>query len=203
MLTTAVNEILNCKPSGDRLIVGVDGLSGAGKTTFVEALKKELSTHGAPLAVFHLDDHIVERAKRYLTGHEEWYEHYALQWDVAKLTHSLLEMLKSSVPEFELGYYDSRVDAVINRNVHVPAEGVILLEGVYLQRKEWRAFLDYLIYLDCPRSTRFERVTTRSQQDIADPARIDLYKRRYWAAEDYYLETEQPLLHADFVWENL
>ncbi|HEU4963936.1 MAG TPA: hypothetical protein VFV52_08795 [Bacilli bacterium] len=67
---------------------------------------------------------------------------------------------------------------------------------------EWRGFFYAVIYLDCPRATRFERVTGRGKQDIRDQERITRNERRYWAAEDYYLQTERPLERADVVWES-
>ena len=41
-----------------------------------------MKQEGIPFRIFHIDDHIVERNKRYHTGYEEWYEHYYLQWDI-------------------------------------------------------------------------------------------------------------------------
>lgn len=41
-------------------IVAIDGLSGAGKTTFVNQLKNKLDH----VLIIHMDDHIVERKKR-------------------------------------------------------------------------------------------------------------------------------------------
>lgn len=55
-------------------IVAVDGLGGAGKTTLVQQLKHDLNG----IVTIHIDDHIVERKKRYHTGHDEWFEYYQL-----------------------------------------------------------------------------------------------------------------------------
>lgn len=63
-------------------IVGIDGLGGAGKITFVKKLSERLREKGCPVVTIHLDDHIVEASKRYNTGKEEWFEYYFLQWDI-------------------------------------------------------------------------------------------------------------------------
>lgn len=97
----------------------------------------------------------------------------------------------------ELDVYDSQTDSLTSSTMRVASDGILLIEGVFLQRKEWRDFFDIVLYIDCPRRTRFERVTSRGNHDIQDRERIELYKRRYWAAEDYYLETEKPLQRAD------
>jgi uridine kinase len=201
LITRSLNEVLKKKQCGKRLIFGIDGLSGAGKTTFVKEFERELAKHNIKSAVLHLDDLIVERSKRYRTGFEEWYEHYFLQWDIPSITNKVFASWERGETMLELDVYDSKTDSLTSRTMRVPCDGILLVEGVFLQRKEWRGFFDLVLYIDCPRSTRFERVTRRGNHDIQDQERIELYKRRYWAAEDYYLETEKPLQHADLVWK--
>jgi uridine kinase len=200
LITKALHEVLKKKQFGKRLIFGVDGLSGAGKTTFVKEFERELVKHNIQSAVLHLDDLIVERRKRYRTGFEEWYEHYFLQWDIPSITNNVFTSWARGETTLELDVYDSQTDSLTRKTMRVPDDGILIVEGVFLQRKEWRDFFDLVLYIDCPRSTRFERVTSRGHHDIQDQERIERYKRRYWAAEDYYLETEKPLQRADLVW---
>ncbi|MGZ4107245.1 MAG: kinase [Tumebacillaceae bacterium] len=200
MLTYVLNEIMNRKQHESRLIVGIDGMSGSGKTTLAEKVKRELTTRGIDVAVVHIDDHIVDRSTRYNTGEEQWREHYFIQWDVPLLTTMLFEKAKQGT-ELLLDFYDLENDTLSSGTVRLPENGILLIEGVYLQRPEWRDFLDYLVYLDCPRDTRFERVTQREQLGPVDQQRLEKYRKRYWAAEDYYLETVKPLQMADLVWE--
>lgn len=58
-------------PIKRRLIVGIDGLGGAGKTTFAQKLRDELKLADCQAAILHMDECIVERHKRYGTGKEE------------------------------------------------------------------------------------------------------------------------------------
>ena len=50
-----------------------------------------------------------------------------------------------------------------------------------------------MVYLDCPRETRFLRESPETQKNLSK------FKNRYWKAEDYYLETELPKDRADVV----
>ncbi|TCP55985.1 uridine kinase [Tumebacillus sp. BK434] len=198
---TFIDEILSKKHPDLRLLLGIDGLSGAGKTTLVQGLAAELERRGIETAVLHVDDLITVRERRYHTGQPEWYEHYTLQWDAESIAENVFRAWVRGDRQLELDVYDSAGDAVHPQTFTVPQDGILIVEGVYLQRKEWRGFFDYMVYIDCPREVRFARVTKRGGQDLHDPARIDLYKRRYWAAEDHYLQTEQPLARADFIRE--
>jgi len=185
--------ILAAKTAG-RLVLGIDGLSRSGKTTFANQLSQTLREQGISVCVFHMDDHIVERAKRYHTGNEEWFEYYYLQWDIEWLTHHLFRQLKTA-RQLELQFYHQEADAHTRRIVHLADSDVILVEGVFLQRREWRAFFDFVAYLDCPREIRFAREKDDAKQDIQK------FICRYWKAEDYYLQTEEPIKQADVVFD--
>ena len=55
------------------------------------------------------------------------------------------------------------------------------------------AKLKRLIFLDCPREVRYERVL-QGDAYIGDVAeRLKKYQERYWLAEEYYLKKQVPL----------
>ncbi|MFJ7950304.1 uridine kinase [Lysinibacillus sp. NPDC096418] len=72
------------------LIVAVDGLGGAGKTTLVKNIENELKNI-CTISVIHIDDYIEENNERYNTGYDEWYEYYYLQWNIEKIRDDLLK----------------------------------------------------------------------------------------------------------------
>ena len=57
----------------------------------------------------------------------------------------------------KLPFYNDEVDSCEMKKVQIPIVGVIVIEGVFLQRKEWRDFFHYMVYLDCPR----DKISTR------------------------------------------
>ncbi|EJQ50645.1 kinase [Bacillus hominis] len=190
----STSELINVmkKYTENRFILGIDGLSRSGKTTFVTNLKENMKQEGIPFHIFHIDDHIVERNKRYHTGFEEWYEYYYLQWDIKWLRQKFFQKLQSET-NLKLPFYRDDTDTCEMKKVQIPIVGVIVIEGVFLQRKEWRDFFHYMVYLDCPRETRFLRESEETQKNLSK------FKNRYWKAEDYYLESETPEKRADLV----
>ncbi|MCT4786101.1 kinase [Exiguobacterium aestuarii] len=174
--------------AGNRpFVVAIDGLSGAGKTTLVSNLNGE-----SDLLVLHIDDYIVERAKRYETGQSEPTEYYALQWDVSRLERELFRPLTEGVTKLVLPRYDQERDVITEQVVDVSSAHTVVVEGIFLQRPEWQPYFDYVIYLDCPREVRYERVLNRDTY-LGNPAeRLAKYKRRYWPGEDLYLERIDP-----------
>ena len=187
-----IATLLNFISTNDRFILGLDGLSRSGKTTFSNKLCEMLKEKNIPHQLIHIDDHIVEREKRYHTSHEEWLEYYQLQWDIEWLIHHLFEKLKLS-NELNLPFYDIESDTAMLKTIQLPKDGVIVIEGVFLQRKEWRRFFDKIVYLDCPRTERFSRESEETQENLLK------FINRYWKAEDFYLSTIQPKKNADLV----
>ncbi|QYR24110.1 AAA family ATPase [Paenibacillus sp. sptzw28] len=190
-MDTVMNKIINSKKE-ERLILGIDGLSRSGKTTFTDDLRKRLKQLQLNFITIHIDDHIVNRKKRYATGHEEWYEYYTLQWDIHYLRDYLFAKIRKQ-NELQLLFYNSELDEQVTRTALIPDECIVLIEGVFLQRQEWREFFDYIIYLDCPKNMRFSREAESTRKDIQK------FNNRYWKAEDYYMETVNPLAKANLV----
>ncbi|MFC6040570.1 kinase [Paenisporosarcina macmurdoensis] len=188
----ALLNFISSNDINDWFILGLDGLSRSGKTTLSQKLCKILKEKNIPYQIIHIDDHIVEREKRYHTGHEEWVEYYYLQWDVEWLTNNLFGNLKIS-GELNLPFYDVESDTAMLKTIQLPVHGVIVIEGVFLQRKEWRRFFDRVVYLDCPRSKRFVRESEEAQENLSK------FTNRYWKAEDFYLSTVSPKEQADLV----
>lgn len=173
-----IEKILPKPPLKEPFLLGIDGLSRSGKTTFVSELGRLLEMSGYRSVTFHIDDYIEPKEKRYNTGHEEWYEYYFLQWDVAKLKQHLFDSIMERIPPENL-----KVD-------------LVLIEGVFLQRDEWRSAFDCVLFLECARDVRFARENEETQRNLKK------FEERYWKAEEYYMDTIKPLERADFVIES-
>ncbi|UII57769.1 hypothetical protein LS684_10245 [Cytobacillus spongiae] len=194
-----VLNLINAIPKikkGKKIIFGIDGLSRSGKTTLANMLKDELQKiQKIKICLFHIDDFIVERKSRYNTNYEEWYEYYYLQWDINWMKKNMFELLKTSCV-ITLPYYDNLSDTHSVETVNIPETCLIIIEGVFLQRKEWRDFYDFVVYIDAPKDKRLLRESPSTQNNIKK------FENRYWKAEDYYLREEKPKERANLVLTN-
>lgn len=201
-----IESILSQYLEGDKInlsfIVGVDGLGGAGKTTFVEKLKIDLENKGYNVLVLHLDDYIVETNKRYETGFEEWYEYYYLQWDIQLLQVELFEKLRAGQKMLQLPLYDRGKDTIFTKEVYLAPAQIVVVEGIFLQRREWRSYFDYVAFLDCPYHERKKRVLNRDLYIGDYNKRLKKYEERYWVAEEQYMNLENPLEKADVIYNS-
>ncbi|WP_345239205.1 kinase [Pontibacillus salipaludis] len=186
------NQLKGSFKEKGRSVIGIDGLSRSGKTTFAEKVKAQLDEEQIASAIIHIDHHIVERHKRYQTGLDPWMEYYHLQWEVKRLRDELFRKL-ATASSLTLPFYYSSKNECRDEIIDLPTDGVVVVEGVFLQRNAWREYLDYVFYIDCPRKTRFSRESEHTKADLGK------FQQRYWKAEDYYMDTIQPLSKANHV----
>lgn len=191
-IKTALSKYKDTKP----FVIAIDGLSGAGKTT----ISKKITDAFSDSIVFHMDDYIVKRKHRYDTGKDQWKEYYFLQWDVESLKHNLFQKIKDG-KNVTLPFYLKEKDThqIITTQIKTQT---IIIEGIFLQRDEWKDFYDFIIYVDCPREIRDKRVLNRDQYIGSLEERLKKYKTRYWPAEDYYISKVSPQQNANFVFIN-
>lgn len=176
-------------------VVAIDGLSGAGKTTLVNELKETLDN----IVIIHIDDHIVVKSKRYDTGQEQWFEYYQLQWDTEFLREHLFQKIQQNISSLTLPFYQSDEDTHINKTINLSTNNIVIIEGVFLLREEWKHFYDYIVFLDCPKEVRYKRVLQRDQYIGSIDERLKKYKTRYWVAEEYYIKIQNPFGLAHYI----
>lgn len=170
--------------SGTKLVC-IEGLGGAGKSTLAEAVFRALP---GKAFVVHGDDFYGPEERDWRTwSPREGYERY---FDHRRLEHQLLRPLNAgSAARFQRYDWTSNT---LDGWIDVAPSGLVLVEGVYLLRRELRPYWDLAIYVDAPRDLRQDRLHARGENDEG-------WISRWSAAEDYYERVEQPALAADLV----
>ncbi|MDG5471282.1 kinase [Jeotgalibacillus sp. ET6] len=203
LTNTLISKYKDKYPEERPYIIGIDGLGGSGKTTLAMQLQNEFKSAGCETFLVHIDNYIVQRENRYETGFEEWYEYYHLQWDVEMIQAELFDKLSNSIRQLTLPYYDKSSNTIQDQLMDVPPDAIMIIEGVFIQRKEWQNYFDYMIFLDCSLELRSKRVLARDRYLGDNQARIEKYKSRYWLAEDYYLQKVKPIENADYLYRGM
>ncbi|MBR0511958.1 MAG: uridine kinase [Ruminococcus sp.] len=192
-------EIKKRRRSGCTLLVGLDGLGGAGKSTASEEIKNILEANNINTVIFHIDDFIHTRAVRYNDDYPQWEQYYYLQWRYDHYLSSVVRPLREGreLPPVEL--YDKENDRYIICRCDVPEGSVVLTEGIFLQREELSGAFDLVIYFDVPEEERLKRVLIRDGYIGDDKAIRSKYENRYFPAERYYAEKYLPAQRADVI----
>ena len=194
-----VKDLKKHYTKGKTLLVGIDGLGGAGKSTVADEVSRLLEAEGINTEVFHVDDFIHPKAVRYNDDYPQWEQYYYLQWRYDYFLSAVVKPLRESmeVPPVEL--YDKDNDSYITDMRSITNGSIVITEGIFLQREELKGAFDYMIYVDVSEKERLSRVLLRDGY-IGDETDIRRkYEERYFPAERFYAEKYRPTENADLV----
>lgn len=196
-MTEMTAKILEASENKDITVVGIDGLGGAGKSTISETLCNELEDNDINTILLHIDDFIHLRAVRYNPAYPQWQCYYDLQWRFDYFTKVINELKAGKTCSTEL--YDKDNDCYFIEDYTATGKTVILVEGIFLQRKEYAGLFDYMVYIDIPEEERLTRVLKRDTYIGNEQEIRDKYENRYFPAERRYFAEYAPHKSADFV----
>ena len=100
-------------------------------------------------------------------------------------------------------FYDKETDQYIKKRITIPVGTQVIVEGVFLQRKELRNYFDFVVYIDVNKNSRLLRVLNRDTYIGTKEEIIAKYEQRYFPAEEMYVNEYDPGRLADRVITNL
>lgn len=139
------------------------------------------------------------REVRYDSAYPEWQCYYDLQWRFDYFSEVIKEIKNNKKDYIDIELYDKDKDTYFHRRFDVGKNTIVIVEGIFLQKKEFENVFDYMIYLDIPEKVRLNRVIKRDTYIGDEQQIIDKYQNRYFPAEHRYIEEYQPKNNADFV----
>jgi len=85
-----------------------------------------------------------------------------------------------------------------------PGPGVLVVEGVFLFKKELRELFDVKVWLDVSFETAMERVTLRPRDQRYGNAEAirERYSNRFFPTQRYHMHRDKPKMQADYVVTN-
>lgn len=182
------------------VLVAVDGVDGSGKTWFADELADVLRARGRRVVRASIDDFHHPRDYRHRTGRTPetvWRRHF----DYRALRRELLDpWLDGAGASYLPAWHDVATDEHVELDrADVPADGVLLVDGVFAQRRELERAWDLVVWLEVPFEVSVSRMAARdgTVDDVEDPD-----QRRYVDAQRIYLETCAPQAAADLVVDN-
>lgn len=183
-----------------RTILAVDGRDGAGKTRFADELATTMRKRGAAVFRASIDAFLRPRAERHARGRTgETFFHDA--YDYSTFRRVLVEPFRmGGSAGFVLEAFDARRDAPVEPKwVTAPADAVLIVDGVFLNRPELSGIWNYSVWLDVPTDVALARVVER---DGADPDPEAESNRRYAEAQGLYRSVVDPRTKASAIIDN-
>lgn len=186
---------------GRPVLLAIDGVDGSGKTTFAAHLATAFGSAGRWAFVVHEDDFLNPRAVRYRLGRDSPEGYFLDTYDLPALTVKVLDAVAARQGRHIVpAVFDYRADSPVEvAPVEVPADGVVIVEGMFLHRDELVGRWDLSVFLDVPFAETARRM---AQRDGTDPDPEHPSMRRYIGGQHHYLAACDPHRRATFVVDN-
>lgn len=195
---------LCARDPGHPLRVGVDGVCGAGKTTFADDLAVHVTAHGRPFIRIDSDGFHHVREIRHRQGRDSARGYYEDSYDFDSVRDLLLVPLGNGRPH----RYASRVhnlvtDEAVQEWAVAPDDAVVLFDATFLQRDDLRDHWDEVIFLDADMELAQSRGIARDASALGGHTdALRAYETRYVAACTIYLSEQNPKERASHVIEH-
>jgi len=187
------------------LCVAVDGIDAAGKSTLADELAAHLQLLGRTVIRSSVDNFHFPRSIRYSRGIDSPEGYYLDAFDYAGLQAALLQPLDpNGNRRYRTAIFDHRADQPIYLpEITAGSSDILLLDGVFLLRPELFSAWDFSIFIDIAFETALQRALLRDAALLGSPKAVaERYHKRYFPAQQHYLQTCQPKDRANIVIDN-
>lgn len=186
---------------GRPVLVAVDGVDGAGKTTFADELAGVCrATWPGPVVRASVDGFHHPAAHRHALGRTAE-AFWSRSFDHDAFLSALVDPWRRGPgASFRVAVHDVASDRALDVPADVvPEDGLLVVDGIFLQREELRDAWDLVVFLDVPFEVSVPRMAER---DGSDPDPEAPSQARYVDGQRIYLATCDPRSRADVLVDN-
>ncbi|HEX4823889.1 MAG TPA: hypothetical protein VFV19_06225 [Candidatus Polarisedimenticolaceae bacterium] len=188
---------------GDRaLLVAISGIDASGKGCLATRLSANLKRLGLNVATIGIDPWQTSPALRQEAADPA--EHFYLHgYRFDDLFERVIEPLRRDrAIDLEVELIDPHAGTRYTSRLTYEAIDVILLEGIFLFKRELRERYDVSVWVDCDFPKALERAIVRNQEGLPEDRLVADYERVYFPAQRLHLGADRPREHADYHFPN-
>ena len=204
-ILTLLASALTAAKTPHTLRVGIDGRSGAGKTTFADELAETIVETGRPVIRTSIDGFHRPKAERYARGRYSAEGYYYDARDLSAVRRLLLDPLgPNGDGRYRTESLNLETDMPVDQPPRLAAPGAILLvDGTFLMRPELLDGWDVAVLLDTSDTASESRGIARDTQLLGGiETTRQLYAQRYRPAYVLYERACRPRETADVIVDN-
>ena len=200
-----------CACAQDRVIVGIDGGSGAGKSTFADELAGALRKRGRIVIRSTTDSFHKPRAERLKRGPTSADGYFLDSHQTDRIVNELLVPFREGAGETLVAAFDEPTDTPLETVADVAPNAVLVFDGLFVHRDEFAKLWDVSVFVDAD-----ERRSAEWLQFLLDDLPTDSTQRaaeldrrletarwpRYRHGWSSYIDNVAPHRRATFVIDN-
>ena len=181
--------------------VAIDGVDGAGKTTFADELADILRMLPRNVIRASVDGFHNPRALRYRRGRSSPEGYFEDSYNYAALKEHLLAPLSpGGSRRYRAAVFDHVTDTPVSiPEREAPASSILLFDGIFLHRSELSPYWDASIFLHVDFAVSLSRCASR---DGSSPDPFSSANRRYVEGQRLYLRACEPAKGATITIDN-
>lgn len=195
------------RPTAGRTLVAIDGVDGAGKTTFANELADLLRESGLEVIRISMDDYLNPQTVRWAQGRDSAKGYFEDSYDYKRFTDEVIEPLgHGGSGRYRTASYNLGSESEVASPWRVaPDHAVVIIDGMFMHRDELctsrkKKVWDLSVWLEVPFEESFLRASSRDEKLGPNPE--DPRNSRYYQGQLLYLQSCDPASRADLVVEN-
>jgi uridine kinase len=202
---TAVDQIASTQRQVDprrSMLVAISGIDGSGKGYLTREIDRHLRDRGFNVAVINVDGWLRLPHERFssIRPAEHFYTNaFRFEDMFEKLVVPLRERRWVKV---EADFADETASAYRKFHYQFSDIDIILLEGIYLLKREYQHHHDVSLWIDCSFDTALKRAVARAQEGLTAEATARVYNDIYFPAQELHFLRDAPREAASLILEN-
>ena len=171
--------------------VALSGRDCTGKSTLAANVREQLSNLGLRVNLLSIDTFLIPRHLR-APKTSEFIDYFENAFDYDALV-EILETIKGNTP------------SINSKGTVVKQKDVVLVEGVFLLRKELCQWWNLTVWIEIDTSVIMNRAIKRDKEYFGDEETVRrVYENRCLPAQDYHVQRDLPKQNADItaIFEN-
>ncbi|HJU92103.1 MAG TPA: hypothetical protein VJ656_04125 [Pyrinomonadaceae bacterium] len=189
-------------PATRSLLVGISGIDGCGKGYVAAQLEARLALNSVIPATLNVDGWLNLPEKRFdLTAPAEHFYKNAIRFDEF-FTQLVLPLRDRRSIHLIADFTEETASLYRKHTYNFKDVSVVLVEGIFLFKPQYRKYFDLAIWIDCSFATALARAINRSQEGLSPANTIAAYETIYFPAQRIHLAQDKPRENADLIFEN-
>nr|WP_255626693.1 uridine kinase [Phyllobacterium sp. KW56] len=183
----------------DRIVVAIDGVDGAGKTTFADELATVIRALGQPVIQASIDGFHHPKDIRYLRGRNSPEGYFLDSYDYDMFRRDLLIPFRTGAHIVQTAGFNHRTNQKVSAVAKPYQRSILLVDGIFLHRNELIDCWDLSLFLDVPFVISYSRMAARDGSNV-DPFAPE--NARYLEGQRMYLRQCNPRDRATILIDN-
>jgi uridine kinase len=179
--------------AGHSLLVAITGIDGSGKGYVTERVERRLRAEGVTVAAVNIDGWLELPSRRFDPRRpaEHFYERGIRFGDLFRQL--VLPLRAHRTLRLTADLADATDAETYRRHTYEFRDiDVVLLDGIFLLKRDLRGHFDLSFWIDCTFATALERALRRGQEGLSPVETVRAYETIYFPAQRIHFERDAP-----------